>query len=85
MKNVEDLFVLIGQNMKKIRTEKINNTQEKLAEDINISRAFISQLESSKINKGVSLDTLFYIAQQYNIDIRDFFEGYENLMNEKKN
>ena len=50
-----------------------------------ISRAFIPHLESSKINKSVSLDTLFYIAQQYNIDIRDFFEGYENLMDEKKN
>ena len=84
MKNTYELFNLIGQNMKNIRKEFIGSSQEKLAEEINMSRSFISQLESPNVDIGVSLDTLFFLAQKYNFDIRKFFDGYEKLMNEKK-
>ena len=48
-----------------------------------MSRSFISQIERSNISIGVSLDTLFYITQKYNFDIRDFFKDYENLMSKE--
>ena len=70
--------------MKDIRTNVIRKSQEKLAEDTEMSRSFLSQVESKKVNAGVSLDTLFNIAQTYNIDIRDFFKGYESLMDSDK-
>lgn len=82
MKNTYELFSLIGKNFKDIRTNVIDCSQEKLAEDSDMSRSFISQLESPNVDVGVSLDTLFYFAQKYNFDIRDFFKGYENLMND---
>lgn len=82
MKNTYELFNLIGKNMKVIRKNIICKSQEKMAEDIDMSRSFISHLESPNIDIGVSLDTLFYLAQKYNFDIRDFFNGYENLMSE---
>lgn len=80
MKNAYDLYNLIGKNLKKIRTEKLKITQEQLAEKINLTRGFISHIESEKVEKGVSLDTLFWISQEYNIDIREFFSGYEKLL-----
>ena len=83
MKNAYELFNLIGQNMKNIRKDIIGSSQEKLAEDIDMSRSFLSQLESPNVDIGVSLDTLFFIAQTYNFDIRKFFDGYENLMDKK--
>ena len=83
MKNVYELFNLVGQNMKNIRKDIIGTSQEKLAEEINMSRSFISQIESPNVDTGVSLDTLFYLAQKYNFDIRKFFDGYEKLMNDK--
>ena len=55
-----------------------------MAEDTNISRGFISRIESPNIDTGISLDTLFFIAQKYNFDIREFFKGYEELMEEEK-
>ena len=66
--------------MKYIRTNIIGKSQEKMAEEINMSRSFISQIESPNVDTGISLDTLFYIAQKYNFDIRTFFDGYEKLM-----
>ena len=48
-----------------------------------MSRSFISQIESPNVDTGVSLDTLFYLAQKYNFDIRKFFDGYEKLMDDK--
>lgn len=84
MKNTYELFNLIGQNVKKIRKNKICLSQEKLAEEINMSRTFLSHIESPNVDVGVSLDTLFVIAQKYNFDIRKFFEGYESLINKKK-
>lgn len=84
MRNTYELFDLIGKNMKSIRKNIIGKSQEKMAEDTDISRSFISHIESPNVDKGISLDTLFYLAQKYNFDIRKFFEGYENLMEYSK-
>ena len=80
MINYDGLYALIGYNFKRIRKEKIKVTQEKLAEELNLSRSFISHIESPKVNKGISIDTLFLISQKYNIDIREFFQGYEKFL-----
>lgn len=82
--NSSDLFSLIGKNIQKIRKELKISSQEKLAEDLDLSRSFISQLESPGVDKGVSLETLFLFSQQYNIDIRRFFDNYETLMKKNK-
>ncbi len=83
MENTYELFKLIGKNMKVIRKELIGLSQEKMAEDLDMSRSFISQIESPNVDVGVSLDTLFYISQKYNFDIRRFFDGYEDLLDKK--
>ena len=54
-----------------------------MAEDTDMSRGFLSRIESPNIDAGISLDTLFFIAQKYNFDIRKFFGGYEDLMDKK--
>lgn len=66
--------------MKSIRKDIIGKSQEKMAEDVDMSRSFLSQIESPNVDVGVSLDTLFFLAQKYNFDIRRFFDGYEALM-----
>lgn len=83
MKNTYELFALIGQNMKSIRTNIIRKSQEKMAEDTDMSRSFISHIESPNVDTGISLDTLFFLAQKYNFDIRKFFDGYEKLMDKE--
>ena len=40
--------------------------------------------ESPNVDTGISIDTLFFLAQKYNFDIRLFFDGYEELMKEEK-
>ena len=83
MKNTYELFALIGQNMKSIRTNIIGKSQEKMAEDTDMSRSFISHIESPNVDTGISLDTLFFLSQKYNFDIRKFFDGYEKLMDKE--
>ena len=82
VKNSYEIFSLIGRNMKRIRKDIIKKSQEQLAEETNMSRSFLSQIESPNVDVGISNDTLFYIAQKYNFDIRLFFEGYEDLSEE---
>ena len=84
MKNTYELFTLIGKNMKSIRKDIIGKSQEKMAEDTDMSRSFISHIESPNVDTGISLDTLFFLAQKYNFDIRKFFDGYENFMDNDK-
>lgn len=84
MKNTYELFTLIGKNMQSIRKDIIGKSQEKMAEDTDMSRSFISHIESPNVDTGISLDTLFFLAQKYNFDIRKFFDGYENLMDNDK-
>ena len=71
--------------MKTIRQEIVKKSQEKMADDTDMSRSFISQLESPNVDVGVSLDTLFFLAQKYDSDIRRFFDGYEELMKKDEN
>ncbi len=85
MKSSYELFSLIGKNMKTIRQEIVKKSQEKMADDTDMSRSFISQLESPNVDVGVSLDTLFFLAQKYDFDIRRFFDGYEELMKKDEN
>ena len=77
--STDEIYTLIGKNIKNIREHKLKLTQEQLAETLNMSRSFISHLESPNVNKGISIDTLFLISQKFNLDIRDFFEGYEEF------
>ena len=42
-------------------------TQEQLAERIDRTPAFIGHVEAPNINKGISLDTLFSIAEELDV------------------
>ena len=83
MQDIYDFYNLIGQNIKRIRKEH-HESQEVFAEKLDMSRGFISQIESS-VKTGISLDTLYAISQKYDIDIRELFQGYEQFMKEKRN
>ena len=47
-------------------------TQEELAEKVELTPAFIGHIEAPNINKGISLDTLFDIADALNISPERF-------------
>lgn len=47
-------------------------TQEELAEQIDKSSAFIGHVEAPNINKAVSLDTLFDIAEALDVPAHKF-------------
>lgn len=78
-------YRLIGDNIKRIRMEN-KDSQETFAEKIDMSRGFLSQVESPGLKGiGVSLDTLYRICIVYNVDIRELFLGFEKLINIKNN
>ena len=81
MQRIYEFYTMIGKNIKNIR-KKFGDSQESLAEKLNMSRGFISQIESENINIGISLDTLFNICQLYNIDIKELFEGSEQFISD---
>ena len=54
-------------------------TQEQLAEKIDRTPAFIGHVEAPNINKAVSLDTLFDIADTLEIPPKRFFDFDEAL------
>ena len=49
-------------------------TQAQLAEKIDKAAAFIGQVESPRVQKTISLDTLFDIANALDVPPRLFFE-----------
>ena len=48
-------------------------TQEQLAERLDLSAAFIGHVEAPNIQKAISLDTLFEIADVLDIPAHKFF------------
>lgn len=74
---------IIGKNIKKYRKITIIEgkklTQEKLAELINVSVSLISNVESNKSKKGMSITNLYKISVVLNIPISKFMEGDNEL------
>ena len=79
MYTIYDFYNLIGRNIKKVRKEH-GDSQEKLAEKLDMSRGYISQVEGQGIDTGLSLDLLYNISQLYEIDIRTLLDGYEKFL-----
>lgn len=74
---------IIGKNIKKYRKITILDekklTQEKLAELINVSVSLISNLESNKSKKGISITNLYKISVVLNVPISKFMEEDNEL------
>lgn len=84
MENIQstDLFKVIGKNIKYYRSlynlEKGKMTQEKLAELADVSTALIANIESDKINQGISVFTLWKISKALEIPVENLFNGIDN-------
>lgn len=68
---VENIYNVIGKNIKKFRIQK-GLTQRQLAEKLLLSDSFISKLESVT-HQTISIDTLEQIAIILDVDIKEFF------------
>ena len=55
-------------------------TQEQLAEEIGLSPAFIGHVEAPNIDKAISLDTMFDIADVLNVPVHRFLLLDEDLL-----
>ena len=53
-------------------------TQEKLAELADVSTALIANVESDKINQGISVFTLWKISKALEIPVENLFNGIDN-------
>jgi transcriptional regulator with XRE-family HTH domain len=67
----EEIILKVGQNLKKIRTEK-GISQELLSFKTHISTNQIGRIERGEINTSIS--TLFEISKALEIDIKYFFD-----------
>lgn len=77
-----DIFKIIGRNIKYYRKlynlEKGKMTQEKLAELTDVSIALIGNLESEKIDQGLSVFTLWKISKALEVPIEKLFDGIDD-------
>lgn len=55
-------------------------TQEQLAEDVGLTPAFIGHIEAPNIKKGISLDTLFDIAEALDIPAYKFLISDDDIL-----
>ncbi len=74
----EDIYFLVGQNIKKQRKLK-HMTQLQLANKAYFSYEFIRKIESkSACRNTFSLDTVYIISKVLDIDIRLLFEPLDS-------
>ena len=73
LKHNDDYYYdIVRINIKKYRKEK-KYTQQKLADECELSVDYIAEIESLKRRKSISLATLGRIADVLEIDIKKFF------------
>lgn len=69
----ENLSIIVRTNIRKYRIMKKLTLQE-LADKINMSHGYLRDLESLKLNKTPTLETLEKIADALEIDIKQLFD-----------
>lgn len=69
-------YDIARKNIKKYR-KSANLTQQELADKIEVSMHYISQIESAKPNKYFTLVVIGRIADALNIDIRQLFDDVD--------
>ena len=69
-------YDIVRKNIKKYR-KKANLTQQELADKIEVSMHYISQIESANPNKYFTLVVIGRIADALNIDIRQLFDDVD--------
>lgn len=69
-------YDIARKNIKKYR-KSANLTQQELADKIEVSMHYISQIESAKPNKFFTLVVIGRIADALNIDIRQLFDDVD--------
>lgn len=62
----------IGKNIKKFREDN-NITQDKLAEEMNVTRQAISNWENAKTQPDI--DTIFKLSQIFNVSVEEIIYG----------
>ena len=71
MFNEKEKLYKFGRNVAKYRKAK-KLTQNKLAENLDISREHLAKIETAK--RGVSLGLLFKMSEYLNVPEKDFFK-----------
>ena len=69
-------YDIVRKNIKKYR-KMANLTQQELADKIEVSMHYISQIESANPNKYFTLVVIGRIAVALNIDIRQLFDDVD--------
>ena len=67
-------YDIVRKNIRKYRKEK-GFTQQRLADEADMSIDYLAEIESVKRRKTFSLATLGRIADVLEVDIRDFFSN----------
>ncbi len=70
-----DLYVDLGEHIAFYR-KRANLTQKELSERINISRAYLSRIETPNASQSFSLEILFNISRELKIPLKYFFEPF---------
>ena len=71
--NHSQKYILLGLNIAFYRKKK-GLTQESLAEAVGISRTHMSNIEATKVEKSLSLEVLFDIADALGVEVGKLFE-----------
>lgn len=70
-----DLYVELGEHIAFYR-KRANLTQAELAKRLNISRAYLSRIETPNTTQSFSLEILFNISRELDIPLKFFFEPF---------
>ena len=71
-KDLNEQYSLVAQNIK-FNRQRLNLTQEELAEKSDISISYIKQIENGKYYKNVSLTTMLKLSKALDTNIHSLF------------
>ena len=74
--NNSERYKKIGLKIAGFRAKR-GLAQQQLADKIGISKSYLSKIESPNTIKSFSLDVLFSISDELDINITDLFEDYK--------
>lgn len=76
-----DYYITIGEHISFYRRQA-NMTQEVFAKKLNITRAYLSRIESSNNSQAMSLELFLNICRELHVAPKHFFEPFKEPEND---
>ena len=74
-----NLLQMIGNRIKELRINKLNLSEEKFAEILNMNQNYLYEVETG--SQDISVNELIFVCSKLGVSLNEFFSPFTDILN----